>query len=209
MKQVHDRQTSPGRQANRGSPPGNAPKNWMSAPFLRNGAAIRNFRNIFVAFHLVAILAFALPLGIVPANLLGFLSPYVRCVGLNEMYDTFAPNPKSGEQFLKAIVFARSGNTEVYSFPRMEDLSPWERYSQERYRKFTESVMCKDCSGLWPDIEKEAARRVPMSPSDPPGRVILVRFDSPIDPVRDLVGDDADAKPTIVSQQTIGPEDLR
>ncbi|WP_263359951.1 hypothetical protein [Acidicapsa ligni] len=181
----------------------------------RNGASsdsrriVRVVTTLFVAFHLVAILAFALPLGVVPAYLLAFLSPYTRCVGLNEMYDTFAPNPKSEEEFLKAIVFARSGNMEVYSFPRMEDLSLWQRYSQERYRKFVESVLCKDCSGLWPDIEKEAARRVSMSPSDPPDRVILVRFDSPIDPAKGLVGNEAGAKPTIVSQQSLEPEDQR
>ena len=119
-----------------------------------------------------------------------------------------APDPKSTDQFLKAIVFRASGQTEIYSFPRMEELTLWERYRKERYRKFTESLICDECSGLWPDIEKAVARRE-FKPTDPPVKVVLIKFESPIDPKAASVGDDAAAKPTVLSELFIQPEDLR
>jgi hypothetical protein len=124
------------------------------------------------------------------------------------MWNTFAPNPKDAEQYLKAMVITTNGETKVYSFPRMEELSYFERYRKERYRKFVESVLCADCSGLWPDIEREIARRV-ANPHDPPDRIILIKFESPISPKTGAIGDEARAKPTVLSEQTIEPEDLR
>jgi hypothetical protein len=180
-------------------------------------AAKAKFRNltrrrlamVFVAINLAAITVYSLPVEVFPfAALRCLLAPYMRCVGLNQMWDTFAPNPKSEEQYLKALVVTLKGNTEVYSFPRMEELSFFERYRKERYRKFAESILCDDCSGLWPDIEKEIARRV-KNPTDPPDRVILIKFASPIDPKTGAIGDDAHAKPTVLAEQSIEPEDLQ
>jgi hypothetical protein len=163
----------------------------------------------FVALHLAAITLFSLPIELFPfITLRRLLAPYMRCVGLNEMWNTFAPDPKSAEQYLKAVVVTLNGNTEVYSFPRMEELSFYERYRKERYRKFAESVLCNDCSGLWPDIEKEVARRA-MDPIDPPVRIILIKFESPIDPKTGAIGDETHAKPTVLAGQSIEPEDLQ
>ena len=164
---------------------------------------------IFVAVHLVVISLFSFPMNFPPLNALrDFFAPYVRCIGLNETWNTFAPNPKSAEQYLKAVVITVHDETKVYSFPRMENLSYFERYRKERYRKFAESVLCKDCSGLWPDLEREVARRM-ANPNDLPDRIILIKFESPIDPKTGAIGDEAHAKPTILAEQTIEPEDLR
>lgn len=132
----------------------------------------------------------------------------MRCVGLNEQWDTFAPNPKSAELYLKAVVVTLKENTRIYSFPRMEELSFSERYRKERYRKFTESVLCNDCSGLWPDIEREVARRS-IDLTDPPDRVILLKFESPVDPKTGAVGNDAQAKPTVLSERSIESGDVQ
>jgi hypothetical protein len=61
---------------------------------------------------------------------------------------------------------------------------------------------------LWPDIEREIARRA-ANPNDSPDRVILIKFESPIDPKTGAIGDEAHAKPTVLAEQTIEPEDLR
>ena len=132
----------------------------------------------------------------------------MRCIGMNETWNTFSPDPKASEQFMKALVVTVRGKTEVYSFPRMENLSFTERYRQERYRKFVESVLCPDCAGLWPDIERAVARREG-TPMDPPDKVILVKFESPIDPKRGLLGEDSHAKPTALSEIFIEPKDLQ
>jgi hypothetical protein len=169
----------------------------------------RSLVALFVIFHLIAIALFSLPVEVLPvAAIRDLIAPYMRCVGLNEMWNTFAPNPKSAEQFLRAVVVTVNGNTEVYSFPRMENLSFFQRYRKERYRKFTESVLCNDCSGLWPDIEKEVARRA-MNPTDPPDRIILIDFESPIDPKTGAIGDDANGRPKVLTELSIKPEDLQ
>ena len=171
--------------------------------------AARHLRTAFVVFHLIVITAFATPANIFPLNALrNLLAPYALCIGLNEAWDTFAPNPKSSEQYVKAIVLTAGGDTRVYSFPRMEELSTLERYREERYRKFVESIVCKDCSGLWPDIEKAVARRKENS-ADSPAKVILVDFESSIDPLSGAIGDDAHAKPTVLSEQWIEPAEVR
>jgi hypothetical protein len=163
----------------------------------------------FVSFHIFAIFLFAMPLkSSLSQHLRDVFAPYMRCIGMTEAWDMFAPNPKSSEQFLEAIVITQGGQTEVYKFPRMEDLSYRERYRKERYRKFAESVLCDECSGLWPDIARAAARRT-ANPNDPPEKVILVKFESPIDPKTGASGDDAASKPTILSEFHIEPKDLR
>jgi hypothetical protein len=162
----------------------------------------------FIALNLIAITIFSLP---VEAFSLGalrkLLSPYTRCVGLTEMWDTFAPDPKSAEQYLKAAVVSVSGITRIYSFPRMEELSFAERYRKERYRKFVESVLCQDCAGLWPDVAREVARRV-AEPEYPPDRVILIEFKSSIDPRTGALGDESHTKPSILAEQFIEQEDI-
>jgi hypothetical protein len=163
----------------------------------------------FVGFHLFAMLLFALPIDSPPTRLARtVVGPYMRAIGMTEVWDMFAPHPKEVNQFVRAIVITRSGEYKLYSFPRIEELSFLQRYQKERYRKFTESALCAECSGLWPDVERAVARRF-ADPVDPPDRILLVRFDSRIDPATGATGDDSAAKPTVVSQYTVRPEDLK
>ena len=163
----------------------------------------------FVIFHVFALALFAIPIDLLlTRQAREAIAPYMRCIGMTDTWDTFAPNPKSAEQFLKAIVITKSGEYKLYSFPRMEDLSLTERYSKERYRKFVESILCSECAGLWPDVDKAVARQL-SNPIDPPVKVILIKFESAIDPTTGSLGDDAYAKPTILSQIVIKAEELR
>jgi hypothetical protein len=163
----------------------------------------------FVAFHVFILVLFAAPIDISPiCGARDTIAPYMRFIGLSDRWDTFAPNPKSAEQFIKAVVITESGQYSLYSFPRMEDLSFTGRYCKERYRKFAESLLCGECSGLWPDVERAIARQR-FDPKDPPARVILIKFESPINPKTDSIGDDTAAKPTVLAQMEIKPEDLK
>lgn len=165
--------------------------------------------SLFVAFHLCIMTLFALPMsGDWLDRIRGSVSPYMIAIGMNETWNTFAPNPKSAEQFMKAIVVTLRGKTDVYQFPRMEDLSYADRYRMERFRKFEESVVCGDCTGLWPDVGRYVARRSG-TPMDPPDRVVLVKFESAIDPNRGLTGDDEHAVPTVLGELSVQPEDLQ
>jgi hypothetical protein len=158
---------------------------------------------------MVAMTLFSLPGSSFPFPALReFLAPGMRCFGLPEMWDLFAPNPRATELYLQAVVTTQKGKTSVYALPRMEDLSYFDRYRKERYRRFAESVVCDICAGLWPDIDREIARRS-MNPADPPDRVTLMKFESPIDPKTGVNGDDTHAKSTVLSELTIAPEDLQ
>jgi hypothetical protein len=172
---------------------------------------IHSFKQLlvmgFVLFHLVIILDCAIPLDFWPARQSRELvAPYMLSIGMTETWDTFAPRPKASEQYLKAIVITTNGNTKIYSFPRMEGMSWIMRYQKERYRKFAESILCPDCSVLWPDIERRVGRQE-SSATDPPDRVILVSFESPINPSIGLTGNDENAKPVVLSELSLGLED--
>jgi hypothetical protein len=176
---------------------------------IMDGSFAKSATSLFVAFHLFVITLFALPVeGHWIKGIRVDMSPYMIALGMNETWQTFAPRPKSAEEFMKAVVVTLRGKTEVYTFPRMEDLSYADRYRKERFRKFEESLLCKDCSGLWPDVERYVARKyeTPMDPSD---RVVLIKFESAIDPKRGLVGDDEHAVPTILGELSVQPEDLQ
>jgi len=163
----------------------------------------------FVVFHVLVIPIFAMPVNIWPANWMRELaSPYMQCIGMGEAWNTFAPRPKSSEQYLKAIVQTVSGQNRLYSFPRMEEL-PWiDRYQKERYRKFIESALCKECKGLWPDIERNVAYRE-CTTMDPAEKVVLIEFESPIDPETGLTGSESASKPTVLNELFLESEDLR
>jgi hypothetical protein len=163
----------------------------------------------FIAFHVVAIPAFAVPLDVWPEKeFRELVTPYMLCIGMNETWDTFAPRPKSSEQYLKAVVETESGDTRVYSFPRMESLSWSGRYQRERYRKFVESSLCKECSGLWPDIEKKVASQVGTT-NDLVRKVILIEFESTIDPATGSTGAEGEARPTVLTELFLQPEESR
>ncbi|MBB5060168.1 hypothetical protein HDF16_004904 [Granulicella aggregans] len=163
----------------------------------------------FITFHITVLLLFAIPIDIAPLRAArSLVAPYMRCIGMTETWDMFAPDPKSAEQFFQAIVVTKSGQYKLYSFPRMEQLPLTERYRKERYRKFGESLLCSDCSGLWPDVERAVARLY-ADPVDPPERVILIKYESPIDPKKGAVGDDLAAKSTILGGVRVQPEDLQ
>jgi hypothetical protein len=163
----------------------------------------------FVAFHLFAILLFSFPVDAMPLDALrGTLAPYMRSLGLTEMWDTFAPVPQTANQFLKAVVIVPGAGVRTYSFPRMEELSLWARYREERYRKFTDSILCAQCSGLWPDVAREVVRRT-FGATNQPARVLLIEYQSPIDPKAGLLGDDEHAKANVLTEQVVEPEDLR
>lgn len=138
--------------------------------------------NIFLAFHLIAITCWALP---VTSPLIEFfrsaIRPYFLWTGLFQTWDMFAPSPKSVNSYVEAFVIRKSGNVETWMFPRMYRLNFTERYGAERYRKFVENLADEKNAVIWPDV----ARRVAWSHrsvSNPPEIIILVLHWSDIVP---------------------------
>jgi hypothetical protein len=141
--------------------------------------------NIFILFHLIAITAWALPVNFSAVrDLREIIRPYMLWTGLYQSWDMFAPNPKSIDAYIKAVVFTQDRHMKVWTFPRMEELSFRERYPKERYRKFAEMLPDQKNEALWPGVAAHVARLF-NNPIDPPDKVVLIEFRADIKPGAD------------------------
>lgn len=165
----------------------------------------------FVAFHLFAILLWAVPLDtalIVQCR--EAIKGYMLWTGLFQKWDMFAPDPSKLNNYVSATVHYRDGHTAEWTFPRMEQLGIVDKYFKERYRKYAcDNLRLDTRSGLWPDAARYVARAM-MSPGDPPVQVDLVRHWSEVPPP----GPHGEAPPAPWSQYTyfrypVQPGDLR
>jgi hypothetical protein len=136
--------------------------------------------SVFLLFHLLAIACVAMPLQSL-SGVKAFFMPYMRWSGLFQSWDMFAPDPQSMNSYLKAVVITRDHHLKVWSFPRMEEMSRWERFRKERYRKFAEVLPQPQFAPLWPDVARHVATFV-ADPGDPPEKVVLIQFLSEIKP---------------------------
>jgi hypothetical protein len=141
--------------------------------------------SLFILFHLIAITAWALPVNFSAVrDLREIIRPYMLWTGLYQSWDMFAPNPKSIDAYIKAVVFTQDRHMKVWTFPRMEELSFRERYPKERYRKFAEMLPDQKNEALWPGVAAHVARLF-NNPIDPPDKVVLIEFRADIKPGAD------------------------
>lgn len=162
--------------------------------------------SVFILFHLIAIICWT-----VPANSLfveevrDLVDPYMQWTALTQSWDTFAPDPKAVNAYVKAVVITRKHHIHVWTFPRMEQLSFAERYRKERYRKFAENLVVEKNAFLLPDIAGHVAGMY-KNPADPPQKSMLIQFMAEITPWRD---DARTPRPTVFYEDFLRPEDLR
>jgi hypothetical protein len=164
--------------------------------------------NIFILFHLIAITAWALPVNFSAVrDLREIIRPYMLWTGLYQSWDMFAPNPKSIDAYIKAVVFTQDRHMKVWTFPRMEELSFRERYPKERYRKFAEMLPDQKNEALWPGVAAHVARLF-NNPIDPPDKVVLIEFRADIKPGADESSAPVPA-PNVFYEGYVEPGDLR
>jgi hypothetical protein len=163
----------------------------------------------FILFHLVAITCWAVPSNFLPLILIRQLvRPYMLWTGLFQSWDMFAPDPKSANTYVKAIIVTQNRHILVFTFPRMELLSLAERYRKERYRKFAENLPKEQNAAVWPDVARHLARAY-NNPADPPYKISLIQFHSDIKPGEDEF-EAPIPEPTIFYEDYfVQPEDLR
>lgn len=164
--------------------------------------------SVFIAFHLIAITCWALPYN--PSLLIGareIVRPYMLWTGLFQTWDMFAPNPIQVNTYIKAVVMTKNHHMYVWAYPRMEQLSYMERYRKERYRKFAENLLMEKYELLLPDAVNHIARLY-ADPSDPPVKVILLKYQSNISPAIDSLYQ-PEPKPEVFYEDYVEPEDLR
>lgn len=168
---------------------------------------VRGAISVFILFHLIAITCWALPVNWLPVvGVRQITRPYMLWTGLFQTWDMFAPDPASRNTYIKAVVITEH-HIHVWTFPRMDQLSFWQRYQKERYRKFVENMLPEQNAAVLPDVVRHIARFY-NDPSDPPRKVMLIKFQSDIMPGS---GDQPEPKPkpSDLYDEYLGPEDLR
>ncbi len=156
----------------------------------------------FVAAHLVAITAWALPNppeGIAKGtskpvgsdhilvwnqqHLKSFqpLYGYLFVTGFWQYWDMFAPNPSNTDLWADAEVVYRDGTRKPYQYPRIYLMPIPTKYPHERFRKFYERVNQEQYEFLWPQFALRIAY-LNDNPNNPPVTVRLRRHWLPIAP---------------------------
>jgi hypothetical protein len=164
--------------------------------------------SIFILFHLIAITFWVLPWNVAPLRgVREIVRPYMVWSGLFQTWDMFAPDPKSINSYIKAVVITENRHIKVWTFPRMEELSFPERYRKERYRKFEEVLQGQQSEALWPDVATHIARLL-KSPGDLPDKVLLIQFRADIKLEADESAGSA-PQPNVLYEGYVDPGDLK
>ena len=133
--------------------------------------------NLFLIFHLVAIVSWCAPFRALPLEVCrALVRPYFRWIGLFQTWDMFSPAPKRRNSYLEAMVVFTDGSTEFWTFPRMDRMSYSERYGKERYRKFEETLAEDKYSDLWPDAARRVAREFRGGPKQPEMVMLILNW---------------------------------
>lgn len=145
--------------------------------FRNSEIAFRILLNAIIIFHLTAIVSWSFPIDSpLRTKIVRRIKPYMLWTGLWQSWDMFAPNPLQINAHLEALVTFRDGTQRVWPFPRMEKLSYLERYTKERYRKWSSDYVRSDAySSIWADTARYIARNH-YNPLNPPSEVTLKRY---------------------------------
>lgn len=169
----------------------------------------RIIATAFIAFHLVAVIVWAMPLDTpLTVGIRDSIRGYMLWTGLFQKWDMFAPDPSKLNNYVSATVTYRDGRASVWEFPRMENLGIVDKYFKERYRKYAcDNLRLDTRSQLWPDAARYVARA---NASEQPVEVDLVRHWSEVPPP----GPHGEPPPSPWSQYTffrytVQPGDLR
>lgn len=143
--------------------------------------------SVFILFHIIAIVCWAFPFRVAPiTDVKNFVRPYMVWSGLFQSWDFFAPNPKQTNSFVEAVVLTQSHRQKVWAFPRMEQLGYFDRYREERYRKFTEILPLTANAAVWPGVAQHIAG-IFQDAEDPPEAILLIDFQGRIQPGHEVV----------------------
>jgi len=140
-------------------------------------AMTRAVINVFLMFHLLAILATCVPVQLlIVTRFKEHVRPYMLWSGLFQNWDMFSPDPPRVNIRVEAEITFLDGQTRTWKFPLMHELGYVERYFRERYRKYsTEYLRVDEYAGLRPDAARYVARLNNNDPSNPPVSVTFYR----------------------------------
>jgi hypothetical protein len=149
----------------------------------------------FVVFHVIAIVSWCIPDP--PAKPVGTdhlrvlntrylkdspIKYYLNASGFWQGWDMFSPNPSSVDIYGTADIVYRDGTTKKYQYPRMYLLPLYDKYVQERYRKFYERACLGQYRYLWPIFAQRIALLSYTDSANPPVKVRLHKHSLTIEP---------------------------
>lgn len=143
-----------------------------------------------VLFHIVAIVIWALPKPKDEATPRGsdylllfnerqlrpspIVQGYLFTIGAWQYWDMFAPDPSRTDIYGDAEVELADGSKRIVGYPRMFALNLFQRYTQERFRKFYERAGQDTGAYLWPSFAAQLGRVASDDPRNPP-RIVTLR----------------------------------
>ncbi|MDI9634698.1 hypothetical protein QPK87_37465 [Kamptonema cortianum] len=111
-----------------------------------------------------------------------FLPFYTESTGLWQFWDMFAPNPARVDYWLDAEVTYQDGSTKIVEYPRMKNMSLFQKFMKERYRKYSERLSPDEYRWKWPHTAYWMAVQAWTDHDNPPVRIALRRHFRTIQP---------------------------
>lgn len=167
--------------------------------------------NSFIVVYLFAVFAWTCPF---PSTYLRSINettgPVMRCFGMWQSWDMFAPEPKSIQTRLDATLVMRDGTTRQWVFFKDGGVGVFERMRQERNRKWGHDNVRLDMkSGLWEPTALFIARQF-VEPENIPVEIELHRHWADIAPPdAPDAGQTRPWKRYTFYRRNIRPEDVR
>jgi hypothetical protein len=97
--------------------------------------------SAFVVFHLSALIIWTIPPCAIKERFQTGYRYYVLPLGIWQWWAIFAPDPVRENQILEAEVIDARRMIHVYEFPKIGDLSWWEKTTRYRNPKFTGNII--------------------------------------------------------------------
>lgn len=145
--------------------------------------------SAFIVFHWACVLAWLWPnpsvlksflMGIgLPGQRQGVAATYLFHTAQHQDWAMFAPNPLQINRYVAATVTYRDGRQADLNLPRLSQLNWLDCWIEKRYRKYQHRLAEEPVAAFREDFARYAARRM-ADPANPPVRVVVYEYQSPI-----------------------------
>ena len=160
----------------------------MNNPFRQSNAAgsiltykhVRFLVNFIIIYHLFAFTLWNMPSSRLKTACLPFIQRYLHYTCLWQSWAMFQ-QPGLDNIFMSARIKFADGSQKEWYIGRQDNLGPWDRLMNERFRKMMEHVFNKEQAVHYPHLANWAARRNSRDPRNPPVSVEILRYWYPIE----------------------------
>lgn len=107
---------------------------------------------------------------------------YLLSTGLWQGWDMFAPNPADTDVYVQATVTFKDGTDTTFTMHRIKDLPIFQKFVDERFRKYREHLSNDTDRWKWPQTAYRFALIAKNKTGKEPDKVVLTRLWQPIQP---------------------------